>query len=231
LRLTAIIVAAGNSLRMGGGMTKALLPLVGRPVLAHVLEMWQGFAEKMIVVVRPEDWPAAQKLIAPYGPNARLAKGGETRAASVAQALAVLQQEGGAPEWIAVHDAARPLTARSDIERVIEEATKKGAAILAAPLNDTVRWQAGGDCGELLSRELLLNAQTPQIFCGAWLISAYAAADPAALAAATDDAALVMAVGYPCAYIWAEHANLKLTRPEDLALAEAIIKMRANIND
>jgi 2-C-methyl-D-erythritol 4-phosphate cytidylyltransferase len=181
-------------------------------------------AAELLVAARPEDWPAVSALIAPYGKTARLIAGGEHRAGSVA--LALKELEYGPPELIAVHDAARPLTAKSDIERVIEAAKRTGAAILAAPLSDSIHWQAQGLCGAPLPREQLLAAQTPQIFRAGWLISAYAAADETALAAATDEAALTLAAGYPCAYVWAENINLKLTRPQDLAIAEAIIKER-----
>jgi 2-C-methyl-D-erythritol 4-phosphate cytidylyltransferase len=210
---------------MGGALNKALLPLAGRPVLTHVLEMWQGLATDILVAVRPEDWQAAAAIAAPYGQAVRLIAGGEYRAASVAQALWALAQD-TLPQLIAVHDAARPLTASNDIKRVIDAAQRTGAAMLAAPLDDTIRWQAEGLCGALLPRAQLLAAQTPQIFRAGWLVSAYAAADEAALAAATDDAALTLAAGYPCAYVWASCANFKLTRPEDVALAEALLQTR-----
>ena len=224
MSLTAIIVAAGNSRRMGGSGNKALLPLAGRPVLEYVLDMWQGLAEEIVVAARPEDRPAVAAIAAPYGAMVSLTEGGANRALSVARALKVLYC-GKLPELIAVHDAARPLTAKSDIELVIKAAKRKGAAILAAPLNDTIRYQdeEEGLCGALLPRGRLLAAQTPQVFRADWLLSAYSAADGAALAAATDDANLVMSAGYPCAYVWAGHENLKLTRPEDVAIAEAIL--------
>ena len=230
MRLTAIIVAAGGGKRMGGAQNKALLPLAGRPVLAHVLEMWQGLAIQIVVAARADDWQAVSAITAPYGKAARLTAGGEHRSVSVALALKALDNN-TPPELIAVHDAARPLTAVSDIKRVIEAAKRAGAAILAAPLDNTIRRRSEEFCGETLPREQLLAAQTPQVFRGEWLMAAYAAADKAALAAATDDAALVMAAGYPCAYVWAEHANFKLTRQEDMAMAEAIIKERSAIND
>ena len=229
MRLGTIIVAAGDSQRMGGAVNKALLSLAGRPLLTHVLDTWLKVAESLVVVTRPQDWQAVSAIIAPYGKAVRLAAGGANRAASVAQGLQALA-DAGPPELIAVQDAARPLTANSDIRQVIEAAKREGAAILAAPLGDTVRRRLGGFCGETLPREHLLAAQTPQIFRAAWLFAAYNAANKTALAAATDDASLVMAAGYPCAYVWAQHANFKLTYREDVALAEAIVKERLTIN-
>lgn len=229
MRLTAIIVAAGDSRRMGGAVNKALLPLAGRPVLSHVLDMWRDFAEETVVTARAADQAALAALIAPYGVAVRLTEGGKQRAHSVARALKTLDKD-NLPELIAVHDAARPLTSPTDISLVIEAAEREGAAILAAPLNDTIRFQAEGKCGAPLPRQELLAAQTPQIFRADWLVSAYALATEPTLAAATDDASLVMSAGYPCSYVWAAYENIKLTRPEDLVLAEAIVKERLAMN-
>jgi len=223
--LTAIILAAGESSRVGIKKSKALLPLAGQPVLAHVLEMWKNIATEMVVAVRPQDRRAATVVLAPYGAAARLVEGGEYRAESTALVLSSLNIENSS-QLIAIHDAARPLTAENDIRRVIEAAKREGAAILAAPLNDTIRYHVEGKCGVVIPRSDLLAAQTPQVFRADWLFSAYAAANEAKLKDATDDATLVIEAGYSCSFVWAESANLKLTYREDFLLAEEIINKR-----
>lgn len=224
---------------MQAGMNKALLPLAGQPVLAWSLAMWQQPAERIYVAAQLVDWPHMQPVLAPYGQQARLVVGGSSRAASLAQALAALPPgDDETAELIAVHDGARPLTSAADIQRVIAAAEVHGAAILAAPVTDTVRFrestgehnsplQANGLCGEVVPREQLIAAQTPQIFRRDWLLAAYAQADEQQLSTVTDDAALLQACGYSCAYVWAEKPNLKLTTPEDLHIAETLLKLRS----
>ncbi|MCL1816368.1 MAG: 2-C-methyl-D-erythritol 4-phosphate cytidylyltransferase [Clostridiales bacterium] len=223
MRIAVIIVAAGDSRRMGSAANKALLTVAGKPVLRYVLDMWQDIATEILVAARLDDWSAINDIAASYGGAIRLVAGGKHRAASVMQALATFDNN-ALPDLIAVHDAARPLTKKRDIIKVIEAAKHKGAAILAAPIVNTIRYRVGDSCGAFLPRDELLAAQTPQIFLAKRLMAAYAAADETTLAKATDDAALVISAGYPCAYVWASSSNLKLTYPEDLLVAEAILR-------
>jgi len=211
---------------MGAGRNKTLLPLAGRPVLCHVLDMWQGLADSIVVAAAQADWRQTGAICAAYNSALQMVEGGDSRAASLARALAVLEPNADeATELVAVHDAARPLTSHADIKRVIAAAQRHGAAILAAPITDTLRYQGeGGLCGPLLPRERLLAAQTPQIFRRDWLCQAYAQADEADLTNISDDAALLQAQGHKCAYVWAQAINLKLTQPEDMVMAEAILK-------
>lgn len=228
MKRTAIILAAGRSERMAMAGNKTLLPLNGRPVLSHVLELWHKRADALILAINPTDQDAVSWLCAPYGEALTVVTGGTHRAASVANALAALPPSPDAEqELIAIQDAARPLTLEADIEAVFQAAQTTGAAILAGPVTDTVRHlHSPQQLGPVIPRELLVAAQTPQIFRRPLLLQAYAAADDVALAAATDDAALVQNLGAAVALVWATGANLKLTRPADLAVAESILKQR-----
>ncbi|MCL2495887.1 MAG: 2-C-methyl-D-erythritol 4-phosphate cytidylyltransferase [Clostridiales bacterium] len=228
MKLTVIILAAGCGRRMEAGRNKVLLPLAGRPVLCHVLDMWQNLADSIVVAAAQADWRQTGAICATYNIAIQMVEGGASRAASLARALAVAEPgAGGAAELAAVHDAARPLTSHADIRRVIAAAQRHGAAILATPITDTLRYQGeGGLCGPVLPRERLLAAQTPQVFRRDWLSEAYAQASEAELAAISDDASLLQARGRECAYVWAQGINLKLTQPVDMIMAEAIIKMR-----
>lgn len=225
MRRSVIIVAAGRGERMAADRNKALLPLQDRPVLAHTLELWSNLAQQIVVAYNPADLAAVRDLCAPYGGRVLMVPGGSQRAASVARALAALPMTDG-PELVAVHDAARPLTLPADIEATFTLAGQVGAAILAAPLTDTVRQRQDDRLvGALLPREQLVAAQTPQIFRRELLQQAYAV-EQAVLAEATDDAALVQRLGQAVAYVWATGCNVKLTRPTDLLLAELVLRQR-----
>ena len=224
---TVIILAAGRGERMAANQNKILLPLLGQPILHYVLELWLPLADAAIVVINPADRQEIECLTAPYSDWLSLAAGGTTRAASVLAGLQALPPAFGGSELVAIHDAARPLTLPADIERVWQSAEKTGAAVLAAPVTDTIRFCAPNNClGEIIPRTGLAAMQTPQVFRRTLLEQAYQAATPEDLALATDDAALVQASGQPISCVWASGANLKVTNPADLMLAEVILKQR-----
>jgi len=120
---------------------------------------------------------------------------------------------------VAVHDAARPCIAAPWIDRVFNEAQKSGAAILAWPLHGTLKSAEGGAVKETLTRRELWEAQTPQVFRKDLLVKAYAAGTDA-----TDDAAMVEALGHPVRLVIGDPRNIKITRPADLGFANAVIK-------
>ncbi|MCL2677422.1 MAG: 2-C-methyl-D-erythritol 4-phosphate cytidylyltransferase [Clostridiales bacterium] len=227
---TAIIVAAGRSARMGGGENKVFRELAGKPVLAWSLELLQncGAVREIIIAVAADEVDAARALAEKYAINKMRAivAGGECRAFSVRNALAHAGE--GCP-LIAVHDAARPLLLMEHLLLVIETAARTGAAILAAPLKETVK-QARGDktVAATLDRSLLYAAQTPQVFRAGILRRAYAEAG-GKLARATDDAALVEMLGQAVSIVEGGYENIKLTTPEDFAVAEAILRRRLAI--
>ncbi|MFR1051900.1 MAG: 2-C-methyl-D-erythritol 4-phosphate cytidylyltransferase [Lachnospirales bacterium] len=224
MRCTAVVPAAGRSTRMGED--KLMLPLGDVPVLLRTLwalEQCAGITE--IVVVTRED------LIVPVGQlcrDAGLVKvhkvvvGGESRTESV---LAGVREADPAAELIAVHDAARPLITRELLEKVLKTAEQYGAAALAVPVKDTIKRAVNGVVESTPDRSELYAVQTPQVFEHGLLLGALekALAEGAEL---TDDCSAVERLGMSVRLTAGSYENIKLTTPEDLAVAESILERR-----
>ncbi|MBR7113672.1 MAG: 2-C-methyl-D-erythritol 4-phosphate cytidylyltransferase, partial [Firmicutes bacterium] len=216
MKLAVIIAAAGSATRMGAGKNKAMLPLAGKPVLAHTLKTACVFADEVVIAARPGEEEEVAAIAAAFPRVRHIVSGGATRSDSVRNALAAISADA---DMVAIHDAARPLLHESDFAAVLAAAEAHGAAILAAPVIDTIKLNDGGLVGDTVDRSKLAAAQTPQVFRRALLDAAYAAAD----ASATDDAALVEALGQRVQLVFAAHPNFKLTTPADMQMAAAII--------
>ena len=223
--VTALVVAAGSSRRMGTAGDKLLAPVAGHPVIAHTLAALSACEEiHDLVLVGGEDrLPFLQQLLAAYKfTKVRvLVPGGATRQQSVAKGLAAIDWPA---DLVAVHDGARPCVDREDICRVVADARLHGAAVLATPLVDTVKRVEQGLIRGEVDRSSLWAVQTPQVFRLDWLRAAYAA--PTALKAVTDDAALVSLLGYEIKITPGSVNNFKVTTPEDLWRAEIYLKRR-----
>lgn len=221
--ISVIIAAAGSGTRMGWGKSKALLPLLGRPALDYSLALFakEPQVREIIVAAPAEDMAELSALCAPYA-QARVAQGGEDRCASVAAALEKCAETA---THIAVHDAARPLLHAADWQALCGAMVTEQAALLAAPLADTVKHVRDSYVSGHLHRNSLVAAQTPQLFAAALLREAYAQAGPL-LRQATDDAALVSLLGVRIATVLARYENFKLTYPFDAAAAEAVLRRR-----
>ncbi len=220
----AVIAAAGRSRRMGGD-DKLWAPLTGadghsRPLLAYTLRAFQGCsALSRIALVVAEDTLEQARALArdEHMDKVRaVVAGGERRQDSVRAGLEAL----GQCEWVIVHDGARPLVTAELIERGLEEARETGAACCALPVPDTVK-EAGeaGHIASTLDRSRLWLAQTPQIFRYDLLVQAHRNAH----GEATDDAALVEALGMNVRLYLGSPRNLKVTTPEDLAIVQALL--------
>jgi 2-C-methyl-D-erythritol 4-phosphate cytidylyltransferase len=222
LHAVALVVAAGRGERLGSDGPKALVALLGRPMLAWSVEALQAAPEVgEIVVALPEGHLGA----APAG--CRAVAGGAERSQSVRAALAAA----GPADVVLVHDAARPLLtaqlAGACIRALGEEGGGWDAAIAAAPVTDTVKRAPGGVAvAETLPRAELWAVQTPQVFRRAALEAALARPDEE-VAAATDDAMLVERAGGRVRVVAAPRENLKVTTPVDLHLAETLLRERA----
>ena len=227
--VAAIIAAAGVGVRMGREIPKPYLPLAGKPILAHTLEVFEKAPEvrEVTVVVHPEDLDYCQeRVITPFGCKKvlRLVPGGRGRQDSVYHALKILMKEDDL-EVILVHDGVRPFLTREHISRTIQGARQHGAAILGCPAQDTLkRVGPEGEVLATLERRDLWQIQTPQAFLAPLLWRAFLEAYSRDFYG-TDEACLVEELGHTVVVVPGSPLNLKITTPEDLALAEAILPL------
>lgn len=213
----AIVLAAGRSERMGG-VDKMLAPLGGRPLIAWAVEALVTHPQvgALVVVVSAANEAAIRALVAQLAPRAAVVRGGERRRDSVRAGLEALP----AYEYVIVHDGARPLLTRDLVEAALAGARQAGAALCAVPVTDTVkRADDSGLVRGTVARQGLWLAQTPQAFRRDLLLRAHAATD----VDATDDAALVEHLGEPVRIVMGSARNIKVTTPQDLRLAEALL--------
>lgn len=222
----AIVVAAGRGARMGASVAKAFLSLAGRPMLAHTVEAVeraQSVAE-VVVVVAPADVEATQALLARRGPGkvAAVVAGGAQRQDSV---FAGLQRTGDAGV-VVVHDGARPLVDPTVIDAVAAAAARTGAASAGLPMRETVKDVDAGSVTTTLDRSRLWIAHTPQAFRAELLREAHRRAREHGTQA-SDDAALVESLGHRVQMVVDSPSNLKITVPDDLEMAEALLARRS----
>ncbi len=213
-----IVVAAGSGARLGRQEPKAMVLIAGRPLLAWTLESLSSAGFARTLVAAPPGHVDHFRRVA--GDRVGVVAGGETRSGSVRAGFQALAAEDG--DVVAVHDAARPFLSAEEIGAVLQAAEQTGAAIAAAPVVDTIKRARGGRILETVDRSDLYGAATPQAFRAAILRRALAAGDEA-----TDEAALCERLGIPVAVVPVSRLAFKITTPEDLRLAEAILADRA----
>lgn len=224
-RCAALVAAAGSSSRMGG-TDKQLMELEGVPVLARTLLALQRArrVDTIVVAAREENLVEISRLCKEYGITkcAKVIRGGEDRVHSVLQAAL----EAGDAELLAVQDGARPLTTPELIDDVIALAERCGAAAPAVPVKDTVKAvRSDGAVEQTLDRSVLRAVQTPQVFQADLLKAALQSALESG-AAVTDDCGAVERLGKTVYLTEGDEANLKITTPMDLILAEALLRAR-----
>lgn len=221
----AIVVAAGRGSRMGGGQAKQFREISGIPIIIHTLNRFERCATiDETVVVLPEsalDEFASHAKAHGLRKVARAVAGGETRAASVWRGLQTFGEK--MVNVVAVHDGVRPFVTPDEIDRVVREAETSGAAILAAPAVETIKEAEGGLILRTLERKKLWHAQTPQCFRYELLRRAYELALAHGLDA-TDDSALVERTGATVRIVEGGAHNIKITTPQDFALAEILLR-------
>jgi len=219
-RVYAIIVAAGESLRMNG-VDKILIPLGGKPVLAWSIEAFEKSSQvdRIILVNSQKNLEPVQCLAVDrkYTKVAEVCVGGLRRQDSVAAGLKLA----GPCEWVIIHDGARPFLTVDLIERGLEAARETGAAAAAVPVTDTIKL-AGRDqiVLETPPRDHLWAVQTPQIFRSDIIREAY----QKIWSEVTDDASLVEQAGYRVKLYPGSYDNIKITNPRDLSTAELLAK-------
>ena len=217
-KVAAVIVAAGESRRMGS-IDKAFALLAGKPVLARVLDVFQAcnLIDQIIVVVSKKSLEKCQQLVAEHGWSkvTDICPGGERRQDSVAAGLNRLMD----CNWVVIHDGARPLVTEDLIRCGLAEGKETGAAVAAVPVKDTIK-VAGNDrlAQHTPLRHNLWAVQTPQVFRFDIITEAYRQIK----ADVTDDASLVEQLGYKVKLYMGSYDNIKVTTPDDLALAEVL---------
>lgn len=222
IRRYAIIVAGGSGTRMNSPVPKQFILLNGKPVLMHTLSRFleTGFPIEIILVLPPGQFNSWEQLCRQHGFHAslRITEGGETRFHSVKNGLALIESDG----IVAVHDAARPLVSVKTIITAYKAAEMYGNAVPAVPLSDSIR-QIDSTRSIAVDRSRYCKIQTPQCFDVRILKTAY---EQEYRYTFTDDATVVESIGEKVHLIDGNHDNIKITTPEDIAIAEAMIKYR-----
>ncbi len=233
---SAILVAAGQSTRMttrtgATGPRKPFLELAGITLLEHAVLAFDALVEvvELVLVVHPDDIARTEALRRSSRALAKvrtIVPGGAERTESVRFGVLAASADVG---LFAIHDAARPLVSSAAIRRTLEAAERHGAAALALPVSDTVKRSSDGSRAERTEdRSQLWLAQTPQAFEVPRFLECLSRAERDAFRP-TDDAALWERYIGPVALVRGEVANLKITSPEDLELARAVLAARASV--
>jgi 2-C-methyl-D-erythritol 4-phosphate cytidylyltransferase len=225
--ISVIIVAAGESKRMGMGirpeiigtpprLRKPFLMLKGKPVLRYSIDIFRNIpaVREIVIAVNPRDTQRTENIINRFK-DIKTVVGGARRADSVFNALMATDNQS---RMVLVHDAARPFVSRVDVLRLIKEVRKSGAAILAVPVKDTIKkarmtndeWRI---IETITPRENLWAAQTPQGFRRDWLVRAYQDTG----VNVTDDASLIEAMGLPVRIVRGSEENIKITTKADIS--------------
>ena len=224
-KVCTLIPAAGKGSRMAHSVKKPYLELAQKPILAHTIQRFEqnsavdaifvivdraDFSECHATVLRPYAFTKVQKLVG----------GGETRQMSVYNGIRALSAD---VDFVIVHDGVRPFVTDEVIFACLAAADECGAAVAAVPVKDTIKIaNANSFIVETPAREQLWAVQTPQVFRKSLLEEAHQAAHARQLTA-TDDASLVEQLGFPVKLVEGSYANVKITTPVDLQIAEVLL--------
>lgn len=229
VKATVLIPAAGMGRRMGVSINKQYLDLAGRPILTHTLALFESHpqVEHIYPIIPRDEIPhCRQQIIDRYGFSKvrRLVPGGAERQDSVRNGLLALAEDGlDQPERIVlIHDGARPLFNPQLLPKLIERIATEGACIIGVPVKDTIKEVDDDFIYNSPQRQRLWQAQTPQGFCYQLIASAFARAD-AERFLGTDDASLLERYEIPVAILPGDYRNIKVTTPEDLIIATALL--------
>ncbi|MBO4331432.1 MAG: 2-C-methyl-D-erythritol 4-phosphate cytidylyltransferase [Oscillospiraceae bacterium] len=222
-KAAAVIVAAGSSKRMRG-TDKLTAELCGESVICRTVGAFERSAEisEIILVTREDRLEEMSGYVSRFGKVKKVVSGGKTRTESALAGVGEVSRDCGV---ILIHDGARPLVCDKLIKESVRAAIRYGAALPAAPVRDTVKRVSDGFVTETCDRSELVLAQTPQAF-KAELIKAALTDAVKNGAELTDDCAAVERLGMRPFVISGDHENIKITTPEDLTIAEAILKGR-----
>jgi 2-C-methyl-D-erythritol 4-phosphate cytidylyltransferase len=227
--LTSVIIpAAGLGRRMKASVSKQYLQLNGKPVLAHTLDVFEkcSLIDEIVLVINPEEQQLCQdQVIGVYSySKIKLVAGGETRQESVYAGLKAVNQQ---TRIVLIHDGARPLISESVICKSIEETIKYRATVVGVPAKNTIKVISDDGFVEATpDRNYLVEIQTPQTFDYDLIKEAHQKALESGVSG-TDDAFLVEWLKVPVKIVVGDYTNIKITTPEDLTIAESIIKRMA----
>ncbi len=218
----AVIVAGGKGVRMGSAVPKQFLPLNGHPILYHTIKAFaDAYADMHIILVLPQDQLSYAQMVLQSFPDRidmTIVAGGETRYHSVQNGLKATEPD----SIIFVHDGVRPLVTKELIQRCYEQAAEKGSAIPAIAVADSMRIIEDDD-SRPVDREQMRIIQTPQTFRSDIILPAF---EQEYQVSFTDEATVVEAYGDVVHLAEGERSNIKVTTPEDMIVAEALLKAR-----
>jgi len=226
-KLGIVIPAAGQGKRMGAGCNKQFMKLMGQPILAHTIRLFEdsGHVSEIVIVGAEGDISVIEELVHHHSFKKirAICQGGALRQDSVRAGVQALSPT---IQRIVVHDGARPLLTLQAFHKFLSETEEFSAAIMGIPVKDTVKQiDLSSKVLETLPRDRLCAVQTPQIFDRKLLEEAHRQALSAGYYG-TDDASLLEWIGCPVQVVAGLQENIKLTTPEDLWLAERILSMR-----
>jgi 2-C-methyl-D-erythritol 4-phosphate cytidylyltransferase len=218
----ALIVAGGSGSRMKSSLPKQFIELAGRPILTYALEAFAAAGIKHIIVVLPEDQQQFWKTLCQkhnFNLQHTVVSGGNTRFQSVKNGLTQVPENC----LVAIHDGVRPLMNAEIIEECFKQAETEGSAIAAVPLKDSLREQVNEQHTISRNRANFWLVQTPQTFSSNIIKTAYHQPE---LPSFTDCASVAESADYAVKLIEGSYRNIKVTTPEDLVIAEALLKMQ-----
>lgn len=225
--VSAVIVSAGNSTRMGG-INKQFLEINGIPVIARSIAAFQNSSciDEIVIVTRENDFEKIKNLVERYGFNkvSKIVGGGETRQLSVYNGVVSTSEKA---QIVAIHDGARPLVSDKVIEETVKSAIRYGAAATGVKVKDTVKIvDENNNITDTPDRAFMRFIQTPQVFEKSLYLDAVNTVENSKIF--TDDCMLVESYGKTVKFIDGDYENIKITTPEDVEIAESYLKRGHN---
>ena len=222
-----VIPAAGQGKRMDAGMNKQFIELEGIPVIIHTLRVFERdvLCQGIVLVINDQEREQFVHMLHRFEIKKVnvLVSGGEERQQSVYNGLKALNDA----DIVLIHDGARPFVTVKKIHELVQVTAETGAAVLAVPVKDTMKQVIDGHIQKTVDRSSLWAVQTPQAFSMSLIRDAHERARKEKFIG-TDDASLVERIGHRVVIVEGEYTNIKLTTPEDLLFAEAILRARGD---
>lgn len=227
MRTSAIIAAGGSGIRMNNPDGKLFIEICGKPIIWLTVSKFEksDVIDEIIIAVSPDDIGRAKELFkqSSFKKTIKIIAGGKTRQDSVFNGLKELSND---TDIVVVHDGARPFVSEEIILEAVSEARARKAVIVGVPVKDTIKIVNDDRIvSNTLERELLWQVQTPQAFEYSLIKEAHDKAEKLGIKA-TDDAGLVERLGEKVKMIMGSYDNIKITTPEDLKIAEAILRLK-----